>query len=106
MADYQKENLLIKTFEAESAEKIDSDINEFRKKSEIRFTTPLVNYIVTDSNKIKKYFTYVVYYVVKSQSANQQEPTKIETRLKKCLGCGEMIPESFDFHLKCKWKAV
>lgn len=94
----EKGNLLIKTFEAESAEDIDKKVNEFRKENNIFFMEPRVNVVMigADPKTIKKYYTYIVYYLQKNKVIRED--------MKKCPGCGVDIPMSYESHLKCGWK--
>ena len=97
----EKSNLSVKTFEAESAKEIDEQVNDFKKENEVYYTNALVDHVYVEG-KIKTYFTYVVYYLPKSVS----KPLQTESsETKKCPSCGATIPASYEFHLKCGWKA-
>lgn len=91
----EKGNLLIETFEAESAKEIDSKVNEFREKNDVFFMEPRVNIVVFEG-VIKKYYTYIVYYLPKDRRKKEE--------MKKCPGCKIEIPASYTFHLKCGWR--
>lgn len=97
----EKSNLYVKTFEAESAEDIDKQVNDFKRENDVYYTNALVDHIDI-GGKIKTYFTYVVYYLPKGASKPLQAESS-ETR--KCPGCAATIPASYEFHLKCGWKA-
>mgnify|MGYP001582454374 FL=1 len=91
----EKGNLLIETFEAESAKEIDKKVNAFREKNNIFFMEPRINMIIFEG-VIKKYYTYVVYYLPKGMAKKEE--------MKKCPKCGIDIPTSYEFHLKCGWR--
>lgn len=95
----ERENLLQKTFHAESAEEIDKLVNDFRKDNDIKYTQSHITYIETPQQRIRLY-DYVVFYLPKVQKQKEQPR---QSDKKPCPGCGEIIPASFEYHMKCGW---
>lgn len=92
------DNLFQKTFHGNSAEEIDKQVNNFRENNEIRYTHSHVSYIETPNGRTCLY-DYVVFYLPKKSSdQSKQVPDQ-----KVCPGCGENIPVSFEYHMKCGW---
>lgn len=97
MGEIQRENLIMKTFEAKLAGEIDTAVNDFKKENEVFYTVPLINYKLNG----EKDFTYIVWYLPK-KIILKDLPKKEET--KECPKCKELIPVSFNMHLKCGWR--
>ena len=97
MGEMQRENLIMKTFEAESAEEIDKAVNDFKKDNEVFYTVPLINYKLNG----EKDFTYIVWYLPK-KTILKDLPKKEE--VKECPKCKESIPVNYNLHLKCGWR--
>lgn len=92
----ERENLLQKTFHATSAEEIDRLVNEFREENDIKYTQSHITYIESVI-----FYDYIVFYLPKIQGTDQPQQKKVDK--KECPGCGEVIPASFEYHMKCGW---
>ena len=92
-------------FEGSDKETIETAYNEFAKNNDIKFS-PLS---VTPYNEGVIY-TMSVYYEpkigIEAREAAKRYVEKEEqkSKTKPCPNCGDLIPKSWQFHAKCKWK--
>lgn len=104
MVEYQREELLIRTFRAQTQEEIDKLVNDFKDKNVVRFTHTHIETIEA-SGELKTFYTYVCFYLPKDKTAPMPVKEQPREEFKDCPKCGVRIPLSYRLHLKCGWRA-